>query len=127
MITNEWNERVAFSSEKEKSACLDRWNNAVRVLTALTPHERRKHFDMSNWGQKTACGTVACAAGFCGLDPWFRRRGLKLNVEIGSLNCDPDTFFIYGGKTIFYTSGTHGQVLKRIKRLIRRIEKIPVG
>lgn len=54
-----------------------RWENVLRVLQALTPHQRRKHWDMSNWGVKTDCGTVACAAGHCSLDPWFRRRGFK--------------------------------------------------
>lgn len=58
-----------------------RWQNVLRVLNALTPHERKKHFDMGSWGQKTECGTVACAAGHCGLDPWFRRQGFKMNFK----------------------------------------------
>jgi hypothetical protein len=58
-----------------------RWENVERVLDSLPMHERRKHFSMEMWGQKTECGTVACAAGHCGLDPWFRRRGLQLNFN----------------------------------------------
>jgi len=58
---------------------LERWQNVLRVLKGLSRHEREKHFKMSEWGQKTSCGTVACAAGHCGLDPWFRRRGFRLN------------------------------------------------
>jgi hypothetical protein len=42
----------------------------------MTPHQRRKHFDMGTWADKTDCGTVGCAAGLCAFDPWFRRRGL---------------------------------------------------
>src|SRR5205823_4978616 len=41
------------------------------------------------WGRKTdeedgnppSCGTVACAVGHAGLDPWFRRRGLKMDLK----------------------------------------------
>lgn len=65
-------------SKKEK---LERWENALRVLRDMPRHERRKHWDMSLFGEKTDCGTVACAAGHCGLDPWFRRRGFQLNFE----------------------------------------------
>src|SRR6267378_1550966 len=56
-----------------------RWEQVLRVLRGLTKHERKKHFNMGFFGQKTSCGTVACAAGHCGLDPWFRRRGFKLD------------------------------------------------
>jgi len=64
-----------------KAQRIERWENALRVLKALTPHERKRHFDMSRWGAKTACGTVACAAGYCGLDPWFRRQGFKMRLK----------------------------------------------
>jgi len=60
---------------KEK---LDRWLNAERVLVKLPKHVRIKHWDMRHWGVVTECGTVCCAAGHCGLDPWFRKRGFKL-------------------------------------------------
>lgn len=52
-------------------------------MHGLSRHERAKHFNMGHWGQKTDCGTSACAAGFCGLDPWFRRRGFRLEVLDG--------------------------------------------
>jgi hypothetical protein len=57
---------------------IERFEQLIRVLRGLSPHERRKHFNMRNWGIETECGTTACAAGFCGLDPWFRRRGFRL-------------------------------------------------
>lgn len=57
---------------------LIRWDNAERVLKNLPKHERQKHFDMNNWGVMTECGTVACAAGHCGMDPWFIKQGFKL-------------------------------------------------
>ena len=54
---------------------IERWENGLRVLKAMDPHEREKHFNMALWGKKTDCGTLACAAGHMSLDPWFRRRG----------------------------------------------------
>lgn len=62
-------------SFKEKLA---RFQNAERVLVNLPKHQRTKHWNMAHWGIVTDCGTVCCAAGHCGLDPWFRKRGLKL-------------------------------------------------
>lgn len=56
----------------------ERWQNVLRVLQALTPHQREKHWRMSTWGRTTDCGTVACAAGHCGLDRWFQSQGLTL-------------------------------------------------
>ena len=60
---------------------IERWQNVLRVLRALTPHQRRKHFAMNSFGYQDECGTIACAAGHCSLDPWFRRRGFKSVVE----------------------------------------------
>ena len=34
--------------------------------------------DRDNYGKGT-CGTVACAIGWAAQDPWFKRRGLRLN------------------------------------------------
>lgn len=56
---------------------IERWENVLRVLTSMTRHERNRHFEMIDWGRKTSCGTIACAAGHCSLDPWFRRRGFS--------------------------------------------------
>lgn len=57
---------------------IERWENVERVLTDMPQHERDQHWNMSMWGDKTACGTVACAAGHCGMDPWFRAQGFKM-------------------------------------------------
>lgn len=75
----DWNE----CSIKEK---LERWTQAERVLKGLPKHVRTKHWNMAHWGIVTECGTVCCAAGHCGLDPWFRKRGFKLRpTHIDSL------------------------------------------
>lgn len=60
---------------------IERWQQAIRVLKGLSPHERRKHWNMAWWGERNECGTIACAAGHCALDPWFRRRGLQMHFK----------------------------------------------
>ncbi len=56
---------------------IERWQNGLRVLQSMDPHEREKHFNMALWGRKTDCGTVACAAGHFSLDPWFVTLGFS--------------------------------------------------
>jgi hypothetical protein len=63
-----------------------RWEHVDKVLENLSPHERRKHFNLGDWGSKTECGTVACVAGHCGLDPEFRRQGFRLDFEFHKLS-----------------------------------------
>jgi hypothetical protein len=69
-------------SLKEK---IERWEHVITVLKAITPHERRKHWNMGTYGEETACGTIGCAAGFVARDPWFKRRGFKMVREIISV------------------------------------------
>lgn len=125
---------MKFWNDISNNEQVERWENMIRVLQSLSPHERRKHWDMSQWGQKTDCGTVACAAGHCGLDPWFRRRGFQLNFrpfryfdannpkyhdDIG----DPKEFFgSDGADYIFYTDGTVTEVIKRVKNYIKQLK-----
>lgn len=70
------------------AAQIERWANVERVLVGLPEHERTKHWDMGEWGRLTDCGTVACAAGHCGLDPWFRERGFTM--DLAKCDCSPD-------------------------------------
>lgn len=60
---------------------IERWSQCHRVLDAMTAQERQSNWDMSTWGRITECGTVHCAAGRCGLDPWFRDRGFKMDFD----------------------------------------------
>jgi len=115
---------------KEK---IERWDHVVMVLKKLTPHQRRKHWNMSTWGEKTACGTIACAAGHCGLNSWFRRRGFKLDFNhvkwidsLGlsqdywneSLSTDPSDFFgNQGTSRIFYNDDP-----RPVSKVIRECE-----
>jgi hypothetical protein len=111
--------------EITRAQLVERWENVERVLKALSPHERRKHWDMSEWGMKTDCGTVACAAGHCGLDPWFRRRGFGLSFfstsEYGDIG-DVDGFFgCLGTEIIFYDQRrrTVSTVIKEVRAHIK--------
>jgi hypothetical protein len=60
---------------------IERWQNVPRVLDTMTEKERQSNWDMGTWGRITECGTVHCAAGRCGLDPWFRDRGFKMDFD----------------------------------------------
>jgi len=62
---------------------IERWERGVKVLQKLPAHVRRKHWQMNIFGKNTECGTVACAAGHIGMDPWFRARGLSLTGPNG--------------------------------------------
>lgn len=118
-------------TQKERVA---RWENVLRVLQKLTPHERRRHWEMNTFGEKTECGTVACAAGHCGLDPWFRRRGFKL--EFTSHNFDGEKFYegtiiraadffgAEGADDIFHnaTKRSVSKVIQEVKSHIKRLK-----
>jgi hypothetical protein len=124
-----WEERIA------------RWEQAARVLKELSPHAKRKHFNMSFWGEKTDCGTVACAAGHCGLDPWFRRRGFKMDfkpidewynektdtIEPGFIPeiSDAADFFGYTGSEMIFYNGDHRSVrtvIREIKDYVKELK-----
>lgn len=64
-----------------------RASKLVETLEGLTLHEQLKHFDMSDWLYTNECGTVGCAAGQCGIRPWFRNRGFK--IDLVPLDGDP--------------------------------------
>lgn len=116
---------------------IERWQNALRVLEELTPHERIKHWSMGWWGTKTDCGTVACAAGHCGLDPWFRRRGFQMNFEprywVGTsgrvqdwrvqMSSAADFFGYRGAERIFYNgrSRSVAQVITEVKDYLHEL------
>lgn len=124
---------------------IKRWEHVRKVLKKLTPHERRKHFDMGDWAIKTYCGTVACAAGHCGFDPWFRKRGFYFKFEkgdyegdwilkskkinghgfISGVNNSVEIFFgLQGSENIFYQGGLdYPEVMRRIKSYIKELKE----
>lgn len=53
----------------------ERLEQAVRVLSELP---RAGRVDMELW---RTCQTVACVGGWIGQDPWFTRRGLRLDRD----------------------------------------------
>jgi len=106
-------------NELTHSERVDRWEHAIKVIDGLNQHEREKHFDMGDWGRETECGTVACAAGHCGLDPKFRQDGFQMNFETKQyldgyeyrtlkFTTQPEDFF---GKTASNDIFTNGDIL----------------
>lgn len=122
----------SFDSITKKQR-IERWENVLRVLRALTPHERKKHFDMAWWGRKTDCGTIACAAGHCGMDPWFRKRGFRLSFvkgdEGGEVPSVTDFFGFTGAHDIFLNSNARpvSQVIKEVRAHITQMKVSPDG
>jgi hypothetical protein len=126
---------------------IERWENVLRVLTAMTPHQRKKHFNMGTWAEQTDCGTVGCAAGLCSFDTWFRRRGFKSafreyhdlddsGKEVTILthyfaDALPEDFFGMDGYhgifvndefTVHAGSGVHRSVVKAVKDYIKELQ-----
>lgn len=112
---------------------IERWQNVVRVLESLDKHQRTKHFSMINWGDVTDCGTVACAAGWCGLDPWFHSQGFAMRlfrhlppfrgypkIEIDYDLGDVEEFFGTEGSRIFFDSSARSveKVLEEIREYL---------
>lgn len=133
------------ASEISQAELIERWENAERVLVNMPEHERKEHWCMSAWGTQTPCGTIACAAGHCGMDPWFIERGFELvplsqvkgsRHSVGYLFRDdreneisdrPVTeFFGYDGtRRIFYNPSPRSVdcVIAEVRRHIQRLRK----
>lgn len=108
----------------KRDRMIERWEQLIRVLRELPAHEKKKHFNMGVWITKTKCGTVACAAGWAGLDPWFRRRGLKVQLDDCTLfpQHQPHTFFDSRGYHLILVNARQrsvGVVIREIKRHVK--------
>jgi hypothetical protein len=110
-----------------------RWERVFKTLDDMSPHAIENHFDMAFWGKRTDCGTVGCAAGQCGLDPWFKRRGFEMRFQYQNHEFpiyDPMEFFGVDGYTdIFLGAFEHTlcgivrsprQVHAAVKRAVRK-------
>lgn len=48
---------------------------------------RKVRFNLSGWAYKSpSCNTFACACGWAGLHPWFRRRGFITDITDGDVH-----------------------------------------
>lgn len=118
---------------------IERFEQLIRVLRGLSRHEREKHLDMNTWGEETECGTTCCAAGFAGLDPWFKRRGFSLKHSHGPTKVvatrnnrgwdavkeffgyEPD--YIMGPAfEVFQNPNTVGEVIKAAQKRIKELQ-----
>lgn len=111
-----------------------RWQQAIKVLQRLTPHERRNHWNMTIFGLENECGTTACGAGFCAMDPWFQRRGFvgyfnrrgELVGPAGRPLGDATAKFFgqNGSDEIFFDGHQRGvtEVIKEMKVHIKNLE-----
>lgn len=54
---------------------------SVKAKRGIRIGNHRVDISMGIWCHRNACGTEACLLGTCGLDPWFRRRGLKTELD----------------------------------------------
>lgn len=109
-----------------------RVEKAIETLASMTLHEQRNHFDMSDWVYKNDCGTIACAAGQCAIQPWFRRRGFVFSIrDAGFTNMYPNTFFgdelydqVFVSQKFTNLSGreAHKAVLKAIRLYLVKLK-----
>lgn len=134
-------------SADKRTKLIERYENVIRVLGSLSRHERREHFDMSTFGRITDCGTVACAAGHCSLDPWFRKRGFasKPSADILGAKLVPtrnrnwramvqNFFMVYGncdsieydGTDIFFNGDERSvsDVIRELRRFVARLRRV---
>lgn len=98
-----------------------RWQQCERVLIDMPEHERQHHWDMSKWGYITDCGTVNCAAGKCGLDPWFRQHGFTFDFDgDGDSNITdvPSFFGLEGSSRIFLDT-----TLRPVEKVITEVQQ----
>jgi hypothetical protein len=108
---------------------IERWVNVARVLDTMPEHERQKHWDMATWGERNDCGTIACAAGHCGMDPWFRDKGFTLDFdEEGDMHItNVESFFGFEGSSRIFLD--HNQrpvetVLGEVREFIEELRKV---
>jgi len=111
---------------------VERYERLLKVMQGLTPHQRREHFDITTWGYRTECGTVACAAGHAGLNTWFRRHGFTMTCTrregYAFPGMQPSEFFGGEGMNIIFTNGrltTVPLVIKRVKEFIKQLKERP--
>lgn len=96
---------------------IERLEQAVRVMRGLSEHDRKHHFNIGVFARQTECGTVACVAGHCALDPWFQERGFKIETigterwDLGSVTLSLEEFF--GTTTPFFSSAYPLHVIQR--------------
>ncbi len=124
------------AADKLTKQSKERLKQVVRVLRELPPE---KKFDMTLW---LKCGTVGCAIGWAGSDPWFTKHSFKMVTTVitrqKTKNYEPEyknhvgsgavmKFFNLDRQSVrhLFMSGSYnknvrqGTVIKRIERFIK--------
>ena len=109
---------------------IERLEQVVRVLGELP---REKKFNLARW---MTCGTTACACGWAGSDPWFRRRGFRTvktsdsysifyNEQYGFgavkefFGLESDKMFYLFVRSYYGRDGSKRAVIRRLNAFIR--------
>lgn len=111
-----------------KAELIERHEQLLKLDDVLSEHEKTEHFDMGNWVVETECGTICCLAGHAGLQPWFRARGFKTKVFMGSLSQGVDDFFgNHAFEEIFdsRSSSVWPEAMQRVRDRLERIKAMP--
>ena len=90
---------------------VERWEQGLRVVLDIPPDERDERLNMAVWGYQTACGTVACFAGHCSLDDWFRKQGYTSDFEENPDSGVPELYFTGVLPKRFFGSVGHYDIL----------------
>lgn len=99
----------------------------LRRVVLEAPAER---FHMLGWEDQAICGTVRCAVGWAGVDPWFTAQGFAIILATPELTLEDDAFSGWGAVEEFFDlsgddadalfSGEHVYALRDNPHLITR-------
>lgn len=106
----------------------------LRVAEVLEALPKKQRFSLVGWTTTITleCGTVACAIGYAAHDPWFNRRGLKIDADFLPVYRGirgfyaVDVFFQIDSNHSWhlfnqscYKHGTRQDVIRRIRKFVK--------
>jgi hypothetical protein len=122
-------EGALVASKTESQDYIEPWEQALRLLENLTPHERREHLHMGIWGGPGPCGTVGCLAGLCSVNPWFEARGFTsdfrgIEDELVFTGVHPTNFFGERGYQMIFleTDRNYEELVDAVKAHIQYLK-----
>jgi len=82
-----------MSTTKKNRPKFDLLREAYKIIDAIPGRAFDLEMFITKMGEAPSCGTIACAGGYLAMNPFFKKRGLKLVVA--------DECY-YGGYTVQY-------------------------